>query len=122
VKPRTVAELLSAAEAIRESRQRQERQKAALEKARREQTAAMARENHLNSLTGRSENIWETVDRLVGTRSPKNYDEAVQHLADLRELAERERQQAEFKRRLLALRNQHNAKKSWLERLVKRGL
>ena len=122
MKTRTVAELLSAAKAIRESRLRQERQKAALEKTRQEQAATMAREKHLNSLAGRSESIWATVDRLAATRSPKNYDEAVQHVADLRELADREGRQAEFKRRLHALQNQHGAKKSLLERLVKRGL
>jgi len=122
VKPRTVAELLSAAKAAGESRQRLERQKAALEKARREQEAAMAREKHLHSLEGRSESIWGIVDGLAATRLPKNYDEAVQHVVDLRELAEREGRQAEFQNRFHALRNQHGAKKSLIERLAKRGL
>ena len=122
VKTRTVAELLSRAEALRESRLLQERQKAALEKVRREQAAVVARENHLNSLAGRSESIWETVDSLAGSRLPKNYDEAVRHVADLRDLAEREGRQAEFKERLVTLRNRHSAKKSLIERLAKRGL
>ncbi len=117
VKRRTVGELLSAAKAFGESRQRQERQKAALEKARQEQAAARAREKHLNSLAGRSESIWGIVDSLATTRSPKNYDEAVRHVADLRDLAEREGRQAEFKSGLHALRNQHGAKKSLIERL-----
>jgi hypothetical protein len=121
-KPRTVAELLSAARAFGESRQRQERQKAELEKARQEQQAAMAREKHLDSLKGRSENIWATVNTLVATRLPKSYDEAVQHVADLRDLAEREDRQAEFKKRLHALHDQHAAKKSLIERLAKGGL
>lgn len=122
VKPRTVAELLSAAEAIHENRLRQERQKTALEKARQEQAATAAREKHLSSLAGRSETIWEQVNTLVGTRLPKNYDEAVQHLADLRDLAEREGRTAEFKERLHALRIRHSAKTSLIERLGKRSL
>jgi len=43
-------------------------------------------------------------------------------VADLRDLAEREGRQAEFKKRFHALRNQHGAKKSLIERLAKRGL
>jgi hypothetical protein len=121
-KTRTVAELLSAAKAFGENRQHRERQKAELEKARQEQQAAMAREKHLDSLKGRSENIWATVNTLVATRLPKSYDEAVQHVVDLRDLAEREKRQVEFEKRFNALRNQHSAKKSLIERLAKRGL
>ena len=122
LKPRTVAELLSAAEAYGEERQREEQKQVAAKKARLMQQAAMAREKHLNSLKGSSEKIWATVETLVATRQPKSYDEAVQHLADLRDLAEREGDQAEFKKRLGTLRTQHAAKKSLIDRLARGGL
>ncbi len=122
VKPRTVAELLSAAKAYGEARDREARKKAALAKARREQEAAAARERHLDSLKGSSDRLWATVDTLVATRLPKSYDQVVLHLLDLRDLAEREGQQADFKKRLSELCKQNAAKKSLINRLAKGGL
>lgn len=122
LKPRTVAELLSAAKIYGEERLREERRKAAMEKVRQEQEAAMARERHLDSLKGRSKTIWTTVETLVATRQPKSYDQAVQHLSDLRDLAGLEDCQAGFKKRLAEFRNQHAAKKSLIDRLTKGGL
>lgn len=122
--PRTVAELLSAAKTYAEEREREERQKDALEKARQAQQAAMARKRHLDSLKGRSDTIWATVETLVATRQPKSYDQAVQHLSDLRDLAGLEDRQAGFKKRLAVFRNQHAAKKSLIHRMAvaKEGL
>jgi len=67
-KPRTVAELLSAAKAWTENRQREQRTKAALEKAQLAQQTALARERHLESLKGRSDKIWTEVETLTATR------------------------------------------------------
>jgi hypothetical protein len=121
-KPRTAAELLAAAEKQRENRAQGEARKAALEKERQERLAAIAREKHLDSLSGRSETIWTTVETLTATRLPKSYDLAVKHLIDLRDLAERESHQADFKKGIVRFRNEQSAKKSLIDRLVKAGL
>ena len=119
LKPRTVAELLAAAEAHRQERHQDLARQGAVKKADQERQAALAREKHLDSLKGRSETIWAKVEALVATRLPKSYDEAVQHLADLCALAEVEGNQADFKKRHAAFRNQHAAKKSLIARLAK---
>jgi hypothetical protein len=121
-KLRTVAELLAAANTHRQKRRKELAQQAAKRKAGQERDAAIAREKHLDSLGGRSQTIWSTVDALVATRLPKSYDQAVQHLGDLRELAKREGRQADFKKRLHALRSLHSAKKSLMDRLAKGGM
>jgi hypothetical protein len=120
--PRTVAELLSAAKTYGENRQREEQKKAGVERERQAKQAALARERHLESLKGRGGQIWASVETLTATRLPKSYDQAVQHLVDLRDLAEREGHQAGFKERLAIFRNQHCAKKSLMDRLTTGGL
>jgi hypothetical protein len=122
VKPRTVGELLSAAEAHKQERQEEQARKAAVKRADQERQAAITRKKHLDSLKGRGESIWATVDTLVTTRLPKSYDKAVQHLVDLHDLAEGEGNQSDFKKRLAAFRNQHAAKKSLMDRLAKASL
>lgn len=117
-KPRTVAELLAAAERRGRNRHREQAQKAALEKERQAQAATIARERHLNSLKGRGDVLWASVESLVATRQPKRYDEAVQHLGDLSDLAELEGKQADFNQRLALFRRQHAAKQSLLGRLA----
>jgi len=119
---RPVSELLAAAEAHRQERQKEQARRAATAKADRIRQEAIARGRHLDSLQGRSETIWATVETLVASRLPKSYDQVVQHLGDLGDLADREGHQADFKNRLAAFRNQHAAKKSLLDRLAKGGL
>jgi len=121
MKPRTVAELLALAETQRQERQQEQARQAATKKANQERQATIAREKHLDSLKGCSETIWATVETLAATRQPKSYDQAVQQLGDLRDLAEREGHQAGFKKRLAVFRNQHSAKKSLIDRLAKGG-
>lgn len=121
-KRRTVSELLAAAAAHRHERQQEQARKATVEKAHHERLAAIAREKHLDSLQGRSETIWATVETLVATRQAKSYDQVVQQLDDLRDLAEREGQQVDFKKRLAVFHSQHAAKRSLMDRLAKGGL
>ena len=59
---RTVGQLLRAAEAYTEERKRIEAEKRAKEKIRRDREAAVAREKHLDSLTGRESKLWAEVD------------------------------------------------------------
>jgi hypothetical protein len=118
---RTVGQLLRAAEAYTTERKRVEAEKRAKEKARREREAAIAREKHLDSLVGREGKLWTEVDSLVATKQPKNYDQAVKILVDLRDLAARGKG-GDFGLRIEALRQAQAKKPSFIERLRKAGL
>lgn len=119
---RTVRQLLAAAEAFRERRKQAKARKAAEEKSRREHAAAVAREKHLDGLAGREPELWAKVEELVATKLPKSYDLAVQHLADLRDLAKRTGAEADFFRRAALLREAHARKQTLIERLRNKGL
>jgi len=118
---RTVGQLLRAAEAYTTERKRIEAEKRAKEKARREREAAIAREKHLDSIVGREAKLWTEVDSLVATKQPKNYDQAVKILVDLRDLAARGKS-GDFGLRIEALRQAQAKKPSFIERLRKAGL
>lgn len=118
---RTVGQLLGAAEAYTTERQRIEAERRAKEKARRECDAALAREKHLDSLVGREKKLWVEIDDLVATKQPKNYDQAVKLLYDLRDLAARG-EGGDFWLRIEGLRQAHARKPSFMERLKKARL
>jgi hypothetical protein len=118
---RTVGDLLQAAEVYFEERERLETDKRAKEKACREREAAIAREKHLDSLVGHESRLWAKVGSLISTKQPKNYDQAVRVLLDLRELDFRT-QGGDFHRHLEVLRQAHAHKPSFLLRLEKAGL
>ena len=118
--PRTVAELLEAAEHAADERRRARAEAEARERARREREAAEARERRLDQLAPREEEAWERADALAATKQPAAYDEAVALLADLRDLAAREGRADAFSARLHLLRERHARKSSFLERLRKK--
>lgn len=118
---RTVGQLLEAAEAYTTERQRIEAERRAKEESKREREAAVAREKHLDSLMGREEQLWAEVDKLVATKQPKNYDQAVKLLVDLHDLAARS-ESRNFELRIEGLRQAHARKSSFMERLKKAGI
>ncbi|MEA3411961.1 MAG: hypothetical protein U9R74_10530 [Pseudomonadota bacterium] len=118
---RTVGRLLQAAEAYATERTRIEAGKRAREKARREREAAIAREQHLDSLVGRETKLWARIDGLVATKQPRSYDQAVKILVDLRDLDTRGKG-GDFRLRIEALRQAQARKPSFIERLRKAGL
>ena len=61
--------------------------------------------------------MWTKVEELVATKLPKSYDLAMQHLVDLRDLAVRKSEEADFSRRLAMLRETHARKPSFIGRL-----
>jgi hypothetical protein len=119
---RAVGELLAAAETQRADRQRVADERQAAERARREQAAAAAREQRLNTLAAEQDRAWQRVSALIDSKRPKEYDAAVELLADLRALSERDRQTAAFVRRVRLLRHEHARKPSLLDRLDRAGL
>jgi hypothetical protein len=118
---RTVAALLRAGEQAAEDRRRIAAAKAAKEKAERERAAARARAKHLDQLAGGEPKLWQDVERLVATKLPKSYDQAMELLADLRDLAAR-KNETDFRRRIEALRTAHARKPTLIARLDKAGL
>ena len=118
---RTVAELLGAGEQAAAERERVAAEKAAKEKAQHERAAARARAKHLDELTGKEPMLWQKVESFIATKQPKSYDQAVEVLADLRDLAARQ-DGADFGPRVEALRLAHARKPTFIERLDKAGL
>ena len=118
---RTVGELLAAASKHAEERRRREAQRKAEEKARREREAALAREKHLDGLVGQERRLWAEIARLVATKQPRKYDEAVRLLMDLRDLAARGGG-GDFRIRLERFRVEHARKPSLIGRLEKARL
>ncbi|WP_262380292.1 hypothetical protein [Nonomuraea sp. PA05] len=119
---RTVAELLDAAAARRHSREQQEAARRAEEQARREQEKRQARELRLNRLAQNLDAAWDVVEASIDTKKPREYDQAVELLRDLRALAIRDDHTPTFTQRLTRLRERHQGKPSFIKRLNDAGL
>jgi len=117
VPARTVGQLLEAADRRLQETRRLVAEKKAREDARRKEEAARARQKHLDALAKREAQAWEEIDALIATHQPKKYDEAVQLLRDLRDLAEREGRIDSALARLMVMRETHSNKPSLLRRL-----
>jgi hypothetical protein len=120
--PRTVGELLAAADRIAEERRRKAAEQAAAERARREREEREARERYLNNLAKREPQTWNEIDALIATKQPVRYDQAVKLLCDLREIAVGRGRGDEMDARLRRLCEEHARKPSFLERLRGAGL
>lgn len=86
---RTFSTIAAVAEQVRGERQKRERQK--------HERAQLAK---LEALAKREEQVWEHIPRLLGQRTAAGYEQAVAHLAELRDLAAHRKQRAEFDLRL----------------------
>jgi hypothetical protein len=122
VKPRTVAELLAAAERQAADRQRREAERKAREEARRAREEAAALERRLNDLAAREEQAWRKVERLVAEKQANAYDQAVRILGDLQALGERQGRGEEVRQRIRTLGEAHARKWSFVDRLRQAGL
>lgn len=120
--PRTVMELLQKADVYTKERQQRIAEQKAKEKARKEKKAAIAREKYLDGLFGRENEIWKKVDSLILTKKPKDYDETVRLLIDLKDLAKKNKTTSLFKSKLMAIRENHSRKPSLISRIDSAGL
>ena len=118
---RTAGELAAKAEVLQKKRQEASARAAEAQRKHQQELAVEARKRHLDSLAGREPEIWSKVDELIALKQSKSYDEAIQHLKDLRELAVSGASLAEFQRRIGALRSTHPAKRGLLDRLQRGG-
>jgi len=108
---RTVGEIFAAAEEVAERRRKAE---AAAAEAR--------RIAGLEALAERGDEVWDEVEALIQRRQGKYYDEAVQLLKKLRDLAEYQRQTMAFQARLNRIHDEHSRKSSLKRRLKNAGL
>ncbi len=119
---RTAGELRDAAATSGEERERLAAERRAQEQARQARAVAAAREQRLDALALREEQAWQQVNSLIDSRKPREYDEAVAILVDLRGLAERSGDGNVFSKRIGQLREEHLRKPSLLQRFDKAGL
>jgi hypothetical protein len=75
-----------------------------------------------NPVAGDHDGAWRRVADMIETRRPKEYDAAVEVLADLKCVSEREHGTAAFGARIRRLREEHARKASLLDRLDRAGL
>ncbi|HET7036778.1 MAG TPA: hypothetical protein VFI42_13920, partial [Thermomicrobiaceae bacterium] len=114
---RQASEIIAAAEAHREERERAERARQAAGRERRERENAAARERYLDRITGTEAELWRQVETLIEVKRPKEYDQAVSLLADLRDLAARQSQTRAFRDRITDLRRRYPTRRGLLQRL-----
>ena len=89
---------------------------------RRREVAETQRVAGLKKLAKREALAWQSVETLLQQGQARAYDEAVSLLSQLRELAEFQQTQPEFKQRLSALRVRYHSRHSLLKRLDQAGL
>ncbi|MGC0423160.1 hypothetical protein [Embleya sp. AB8] len=119
---RTVAALLADATERRRSRTEATDRRRATEEADRAEQAAKAREHRLDTLAADLPGAWLRVDTLIAAKRAREYEEAVELLTCLGELAVRTGTLDTFTRNLDHLRNQHGRNSALLSRLDKAGL
>jgi len=119
---RSIIDLLKKAEAFAKERQQRITEQNAKEKAHRKREAAIAREKYLNDLDKQQDDIWGKIVSLILTKKPKDYDEAVRLLVDLRDLGKKNKTTSEFKAKLLEIRKKHSRKPSLMSRINSTGL
>jgi hypothetical protein len=115
---RTVKDLLSAAHALEEERNRLIEEEIAQQKA--EEAANRAR--YLDQLEKCEGEVWSHIAAHIQKLQPLEYDKAVILLTDLRDLSIQRGTLASFRSSLEKLRRTHSAKTSFLRRLTKVGL
>jgi len=121
-KPRKAGELRAAANARAEVCARKLRLQQEAEKWEREAKQAAARTGYLDRLVLQEEKAWDQIGDLIATKRPNDYDRAVQLLLDLRDLAMRDKREADFRFGLRTIREENANKPSLQRRLSEAGL
>lgn len=114
---RSAASLRNRAEEIRTDREAAAAERRRAERLRQEQLEERARRMRLTALRRRGGDVWREVETEVGRRNASGYDRAISLIVDLRALAEEDDAMADFANRLDALRNRHERKQRFIERL-----
>ena len=122
VQRRTAGDLLTAAHARAEERDRLLNAKRAAETSRRKAEDEARRAGYLDQLGKREAAAWNQIAAHIQERQPNEYDKAVTLLTDLRDVAVRRGRVPAFQSALEKLRQEHSAKVSFLRRLAKARL
>ena len=85
--------------------------------ARQKQAEAENRKKHLEALVGKEGILWSKIEKLIATKQPKRYDEAVNLLRDLKDLAEIRNRIDLFNSRLRDLVGAHLRKGTLVDKL-----
>ena len=120
--PRSIDDLMDEAEAYAAERERKIAEQKAKAQARKKRETAIAREKYLNDLAKREVKIWKTVETLIRTKRPSDYDEAVTLLVDLRDLGQKKNKEILFEEKFRSIHEKHSRKPSFVRRLIKAGL
>jgi hypothetical protein len=75
----------------------------------------------LATLASKSDELWQTVHRLIDLKQAKAYDEAVAQILKLQEVAEYKDELEEFSDRLQLIKHQYGNRPSFLARLYQAG-
>ena len=114
--------MLSAAQAREEGRTRRAEADRIREEARRKAKEKAERAHYLDQLARREEAVWNEVIGYIQQRQPKGYDQAINLLIDLRDIAIREGHETEFRAKIEDLRVKNVTKRSFIERLIKANI
>ena len=103
---RYFSELVALAETQHTERQRQEKA-----------IATAKRHQYLETLKPQQAQIWETIQGLIARKQAQPYQQAVQHLTDLRDLAELEGKVASFQDRIRQMQADYSNRSGLLRRM-----
>ncbi len=114
---RTAGALRSRATAIRAQRDRIQAEKQAAQQRRQSKEARKGERARLEDLKRRGTAVWGHVEAEIERRSPRSYEAAMSLLSDLKALAVQDGTIVDFARRLEAIRERHERKGKFIERL-----
>lgn len=114
---RSAAELRDRAKAVRKDRENAQAERRRAERQRQERLQEQARQARLAALRRQGAEAWREVEAEVERRNASGYDRAASLIFDLRRLADEDGQTTDFTNRLNALRQRHERKQRFIERL-----
>lgn len=114
---RTAGEIRARAEILTEERKRIETEKRVRNQIRRKQEDVERRKKQLESMAGKEDIFWDKVEKLISTKQPKRYDEAVSLLQDLKDLADYKDHVSVFSSQMRALVSKHIRKDTLIKKI-----
>ena len=118
---RTASTLWRLSETLAEEERRRKAAAEARQQAERQRQAAAQRQQYLASLATREAQVWQEVSALLSTTQPKNYQEAVKLLGDLRDVASDRGALPQWEAHLTEFRQRYARKSSLMQRFNHAG-
>jgi hypothetical protein len=86
-------------------------------RTREQQAARQARLAQLEALAPKEASLWQEVSRLIDLQQTRTYDQAIEYLIDLRDLAEQQGRLGEFKERIRRMQGEYGDRAELLNRI-----